>query len=246
MSDWINFGTGQDAAINFGNTANMLEVDTLLFKGYDHPSTHGYSLNTDGTKFILPVNERGTVCSVAETGLSKRIELPYMMPWSLDDECFDFNYRNTFKDCTIERCWKTNRLWFTLRVTTDVTGMFEAATFINQDGRLTITDSALRVSSMFYQSKGLRKLVFDDCNLTDLRKLTVRSDIRELEFKKCKFILDNDQLVNYDGVSALTVFGSKIEKLMLRNCSKDFVELVMKLFEDEWDLYPRLEIEILD
>ena len=46
--------------------------------------------------------------------------------------------------------------------------------------------------------------------------------------------------------SALTVFGSKTEKLMLRNCSKDFVELVMKLFDGEWDLYPRLEIEILD
>ena len=82
--------------------------------------------------------------------------------------------------------------------------------------------------------------------MTDLRKLALGSDIRELEFKKCKFILDNDQLVNYDDVSAITVFGSKIEKLMLRNCSKDFVELVMKLFEDEWELYPRLEIEILD
>ena len=52
--------------------------------------------------------------------------------------------------------------------------------------------------------------------------------------------------MNYAGVSAHTVFGSKIEKLMLMNCSKDFVELVMNLFEDEWDLYPRLEIEILD
>ena len=99
---------------------------------------------------------------------------------------------------------------------------------------------------MFRQSKGLRKLSFASCDLTDLRKLAVGSDIREIEFVKCKFILDDDQLVNYDDWSALTVFGSKIEKLMLRNCSKDFVERVMKLFEDEWDLYPRLEIEILD
>lgn len=52
--------------------------------------------------------------------------------------------------------------------------------------------------------------------------------------------------MTYDDISALTVFGSKIEKLILRNCSRDFVELVMNLFEDEWDLYPRLEIEILD
>lgn len=245
MSDWINFGTGREAAINFGKMANMSEGDTILFDGYTDSSS-GYMLSTDGTKFRLPLNALETVCSANETGLSKRIELPYMMPWSLDDECFDFNYRNTFKDCTIERCWKTNRLWFTLRVTTDVTGMFEAATFINQDGRLTITDSALRVNSMFYNSKGLSNLTFDDCSLTDLRKLTVGSDIQELEFKKCKFILDNDQLVNYDGMSALTVFGSNIEKLILRNCSKDFVELVMRLFEDEWDLYPRLEIEILD
>ena len=109
-----------------------------------------------------------------------------------------------------------------------------------------IDDSALKVNSMFYNSKGLSNLTFNGCSLTDLRKLTLGSDIRELEFKKCKFILDNDQLVNYDGMSALTVFGSKIKKLILRNCSMDFVELVMNLFEDEWDLYPRLEIEILD
>lgn len=111
---------------------------------------------------------------------------------------------------------------------------------------MAIDDSALKVNSMFYNSKGLSKLTFNGCSLTDLRKLTLGSDIRELEFIKCKFILDNDQLVNYEGMSALTVFGSKIEKLILRNCSKDFVEVVMKLFEDEWDLYPRLEIEILD
>lgn len=245
MSDWINFGTGREAAINFGKMTNMSEGDTILFDGYTDSSS-GYMLAVDGDKFRLPLNALETVCSVNETGLTKRIELPYMMSWGWEDECFDFNYRNTFKDCTIERCWKTDRLWFTLRVTTDVSGMFESATFINQDGRLTITDSALRVNSMFYQSKGLRKLAFDNCNLTDLRKLTVDSDIREIVFKKCKFILDDDQLVNYDGVSALTVFGSKIEKLILRNCSRDFVELVMKLFEDVWDLYPQLEIEILD
>lgn len=127
----------------------------------------------------------------------------------------------------------------------DVTSMFDSATFMGVD-ELNIDSSALQVNSMFHNSRGLRKLTFEDCDLTDLRKLTLGSDIRELEFKRCKFILDNDQLVNYDGASALTVFGSKIEKLILRNCSKDFVELVMNLFEDEWDLYPRLEIEILD
>lgn len=245
MSDWINFGTGRDDAINFGKTANMSKSDVLLFDGCVGSSS-GYMLAVDGDKFRLPLNALETVCSVNETGLTKRIELPYMMSWGWEDECFDFNYRNTFKDCTIERCWKTDRLWFTIRVTTDVSSMFEAATFISQDGRLTITDSALRVNSMFYQSKGLRKLVFDNCNLTDLRKLTVSSDVREVMFNKCKFILDDDQLVNYDGVSALTIFGSKVKKLTLSDCSKDFVELVMKLFEDVLDLYPRLEIEILD
>ena len=166
------------------------------------------------------------------------------MSWS--SELYDFNYRNTFKNCTIERCGNNDRLCFSLRVTTDVSSIFESATFMTQDMNVAIDDSALKVNSMFRNSKGLSKLVFDNCNLADLRKLTVGSDIQELEFKKCKFILDNDQLVNYDGMSALTVFGSKIKKLILRNCSMDFVELVMNLFEDEWDLYPRLEIEILD
>lgn len=243
ISDWINFGTNREAAINFGKMANMSESDILLFDGCVD-SLSGYMLTVDGDKFRLPLNSAETVCSVNETGLNKRIKLPYHMAWS--NERYDFNYRNTFKNCTIGRCGDYDRLCFTLRVMTDVTSMFDSATFIKCNDDLVIDDSALRVNSMFRNSKGLRKLVFDNCNLTDLRKLTVGSDVRELVFKKCKFILDNDQLVNYDGVSALTVFGSKIEKLMLRKCSKDFVELVMNLFDGEWDLFPRLEIEILD
>lgn len=244
MSDWINLGAGREAAINFGKMANMSESEMIAFDGYVDSSS-GYTLSTDGTKFRLPLNSLETVCSVSETGLNKRIVLPYHMPWD-SDILYDFNYRSTFKNCTIERCGDWDRLWFTLRVTTNVTSMFESATFMTGARNLAIDDSALKVNSMFYNSKGLSNLTFDGCSLTDLRKLTLGSDIQELEFKKCKFILDNDQLVNYDGMSALTVFGSKIKKLMLRNCSKDFVERVMNLFEDEWDLYPRLEIEILD
>ena len=244
MSDWINLGAGREAAINFGKMANMSESEMIAFDGYVDSSS-GYTLSTDGTKFRLPLNSLETVCSVSETGLNKRIVLPYHMPWD-SDILYDFNYRSTFKNCTIERCGDWDRLWFTLRVTTNVTSMFESATFMTGARNLAIDDSALKVNSMFYNSKGLSNLTFDGCSLTDLRKLTLGSDIRELEFKKCKFILDNDYLVTYDDISALTVFGSKIEKLILRNCSRDFVELVMKLFEDEWGLYPRLEIEILD
>lgn len=244
MSDWINLGAGREAAINFGKMANMSESEMIAFDGYVDSSS-GYTLSTDGTKFRLPLNSLETVCSVSETGLNKRIVLPYHMPWD-SDILYDFNYRSTFKNCTIERCGDWDRLWFTLRVTTNVTSMFESATFMTGARNLAIDDSALKVNSMFYNSKGLSNLTFDGCSLTDLRKLTLGSDIRELEFKKCKFILDNDYLVTYDDISALTVFGSKIKKLILRNCSMDFVELVMNLFEDEWDLYPRLEIEILD
>ena len=243
MSDWINFGNGREAAIDFGKMANITWRDTLLFDGYDDTSS-GYTLSVDSTKFRLPLNISETVCSASETGLTKRIKLPYHMSWS--SERYDFNYRNTFKNCTIGLCGDYDRLCFTLRVMTDVTSMFDSATFIKCNDDLVIDDSALKVNSMFHNSSGLCGLAFDNCNLTDLRKLTVGSDIKEIVFKKCKFILDNDQLVNYEGASALTVFGSKIEKLVLRNCSKDFVELVMSLFDDEWDLYPRLEIEILD
>ena len=241
--DWIEFGTGTKAATKFGKAANKSKSDVLLFDEFVDSSTSGYSLSTDGTKFRLPVNNLETVCSVENTGLSKRITLPYSMPVSTGFS--ELSYRNTFKNCTIEFYKLRKELWFTRQVMIDVTSMFDSATFIGGD-ELNIDSSALKVNSMFYNAKGLRKLTFEECDLTDLRKLTMGSDIRELEFKRCKFILDNDQLVNYEGVSALTVFGSKIEKLMLRNCSKDFVEVVMKLFEDEWDLYPRLEIEILD
>lgn len=241
--DWIEFGTDMKAAIKFGKAANKSEADVLLFDEFVDSSTSGYSLSTDGTKFRIPVNNLNTVCSVENTGLNKRITLPYSMPVSTGFS--ELSYRNTFKNCTIEFDKLRKELWFTRQVMIDVTSMFDSATFMGVD-ELNIDTSALKVNSMFYNVKGLRKLTFEECDLTDLRKLTVGSDIQELEFKKCKFILDNDQLVNYDGMSALTVFGSKIKKLILRNCSMDFVELVMNLFEDEWDLYPRLEIEILD
>lgn len=241
--DWIEFGTDMKAAIKFGKAANKSKADVLLFDEFVDSSTSGYSLSTDGTKFRIPVNNLNAVCSVENTGLNKRITLPYSMPVSTGFS--ELSYRNTFKNCTIEFDKLRKELWFTRQVMIDVTSMFDSATFMGVD-ELNIDTSALGVNSMFYNVKGLRKLTFEECDLTDLRRLMVGSDIRELEFKKCKFILDNDQLVNYDGISALRVFGSKIEKLMLRNCSKDFVELVMKLFEDEWDLYPRLEIEILD
>ena len=241
--DWIEFGTGMKAATKFGKAVNKLKSDVLLFDEFVDSSTSGYSLSTDGTKFRLPVNNLGTVCSVENTGLNKRITLPYSMPVTTGFS--EMSYQNTFKNCTIESDKLRKELWFTRQVMIDVTSMFDTATFMGVD-ELNIDTSALKVNSMFYNVKGLRKLTFEECDLTDLRRLMVGSDIKELEFKKCKFILDNDQLVNYEGMSALTVFGSKIEKLMLRNCSKDFVELVMKLFEDECDLYPRLEIEILD
>lgn len=241
--DWIEFGTDMKAAIKFGKAANKSKADVLLFDEFVDSSTSGYSLSTDGTKFRIPVNNLNAVCSVENTGLNKRITLPYSMPVSTGFS--ELSYRNTFKNCTIEFDKLRKELWFTRQVMIDVTSMFDSATFMGVD-ELNIDTSALKVNAMFYNVKGLRKLTFEDCDLTDLRKLTLGSDIRELEFKRCKFILDNDQLVNYDGASALTVFGSKIEKLILRNCSKDFVELVMNLFEDEWDLYPRLEIEILD
>lgn len=241
--DWIEFGTDMKAAIKFGKAANKSEADVLLFDEFVDSSTSGYSLSTDGTKIRIPVNNLNTVCSVENTGLNKRITLPYSMPVSTGFS--ELSYRNTFKNCTIEFDKLRKELWFTRQVMIDVTSMFDSATFMGVD-ELNIDTSALKVNSMFYNAKGLRKLTFEDCDLTDLQRLMVGSDIRELEFKRCKFILDNDQLVNYDGASALTVFGSKIEKLILRNCSKDFVELVMNLFEDAWDLYPRLEIEILD
>lgn len=241
--DWIEFGTGTKAATKFGKAANKSESEILLLDEFVDSSTSGYSLSTDGTKFRLPVNNLQTVCSVENTGLNKRITLPYSMPVTTGFS--ELSYRNTFKNCTIEFDKLRKELWFTRQVMIDVTSMFDSSTFMGVD-ELNIDTSALKVNSMFYNSKGLRKLIFEECDLTDLRRLMVGSDIRELEFKKCKFILDNDYLVTYDDISALTVFGSKIEKLILRNCSRDFVELVMNLFEDEWDLYPRLEIEILD
>lgn len=241
--DWIEFGTGTKAATKFGKAANMSESETLLFDEFVDSSTSGYSLSTDGTKFRLPVNNLETVCSVENTGLNKRITLPYSMPVTTGFS--ELSYRNTFKNCTIEFGKLRKELWFTRQSMIDVTSMFDSATFMGTD-ELNIDTSALKVNSMFYNTRGLRKLTFEECDLTDLRRLMVSSDIKELEFTKCKFILDNDYLVTYDDISALTVFSSKIEKLTLRNCSKDFVEVVMKLFEDEWDLYPRLEIEILD
>lgn len=92
--DWIEFGTDMKAAIKFGKAANKSEADVLLFDEFVDSSTSGYSLSTDGTKFRIPVNNLNTVCSVENTGLNKRITLPYSMPVSAGFS--ELSYRNTF------------------------------------------------------------------------------------------------------------------------------------------------------
>lgn len=98
--DWIEFGTDMKAAIKFGKAANKSKADVLLFDEFVDSSTSGYSLSTDGTKFRIPVNNLNAVCSVENTGLNKRITLPYSMPVSTGFS--ELSYRNTFKNCTIE------------------------------------------------------------------------------------------------------------------------------------------------
>ncbi len=227
-----NFRTSQEFIGEYEDLCEKQCITSLKYGGSQELNM--YTIDYAENEFILPeVNDR--IIGVDWTQLQHRgIRLPedmYMVGMSYD---------NTFEDARVIGHSGVNKLSFGndyIRVNY----MFHNADFYNFGGELTVVNSILNVDSMFYCSKGLQHVIFKNCELSGLTNVFLDSEVRHVTFDNCS----NRYAVNTDNRAATMVFDRRMDTLTLRNCEDDFVNTIMRMFDDVDD-FENLEINIID
>ena len=193
-----------------------------------------YKVNEYDCEFLLPYKNDCIISG--EWGHIQGMEI--LLPEDMSS--FGKSYINTFAESRISSNLKINEFYFGDRYIS-VEGMFKGAEFRNFGGELTIRDSFLEVSSMFYCSSGLNDVTFKNCLLWGFDGLLVGSGVKHVTFENCSSSCDfNDYLGSADDV-----FHRYMEKLTLKNCDNSLVNTIMKMFDGN-KYFKDLEIEILD
>lgn len=207
-------------------------VKALLYAGTTDECI--YKIHDDCCGFLLP--HRHDFIIGANWG-----DLQDMGVMLMEDmSSFGKSYLSTFAKARIIGRPIRNELYFGSEQIS-VEGMFMGAKFLEFNGKLTIRNSMLDVTSMFYGSSGLQHVTFKNCELFGLRDLFTYSGIQHVTFENCS---DSVDFRNYVG-KAKEVFYSGMSKLTLRNCDSSLVNTIVKMFEGEHS-FGSLEIEILD
>lgn len=197
-----------------------------------------YVLDKYHNTFRLPTNNKNEIVGVGWRDVTKRIVLPEVMP------TIGLSYYGTFDHAIITPDYFDSKIIFG-QVEIGVFWLFSGATFVNCASRLTIQDSWLKVLGMFWDTKGLHTVTFDNCKLGDMKYLFTHSDVENVTFKKCS-LLDCDQHRSYKDVGADKVFSTKMKTLTLKNCDEKFVNVMIGMFEDVGYPFVDLEINIVD
>lgn len=195
-----------------------------------------YKVNEDDCEFLLPYSND---CIL---GIDDWRQHLGGMSISLPEDMTSYgkSYINTFAKSRISSHLRINEFYFGDRyISTE--GMFRGADFRNFGSELTIRDSFLEVSSMFYGSSGLQHVTFKNCELFGLRDLFTYSGIQHVTFENCSNSVD---FSNYVG-KAKEVFYNGMSKLTLRRCDNSLVNTIMNMFDGD-EYFKDLEIEILD
>lgn len=196
-----------------------------------------YVLDEYHNTFRLPTNDKNEIIGVGWRDVTKRIVLPEVMP------TIGLSYYGTFDHAIITPDYFDSKIIFG-QVEISVFWLFSGATFVNCTSRLTIQDSWLKVLGMFWGTKGLHTVTFDNCKLGDMKYLFTHSDVEHVTFRKCS-LLDCDHGRNYQDVGASKVFNDKLKTLTLKQCDSQFVDKMVEMFEDDI-LYSDLGIDIID
>lgn len=195
-----------------------------------------YKLNKDDCEFLLPYRN-DCVLGIDDWrqhlgGMS--ISLPGDMT-----SCGK-SYINTFAESRISSNLRCNEFYFGDRyISTE--GMFRGAEFRNFGGELTIRDSFIEVSSMFYCSSGLKNVTFKNCLLWGFSGVLAGSGVSHVTFENCSSSCD---FSDYMGC-ADDVFHRYMTSLTLKNCDNSLVNTIMNMFDGN-EYFKDLEINILD
>lgn len=222
-------------AVEFINAINELESDELK---YEYISvTNNYELDSYNNTFRLITTDKLGIVGSNWSMVTKRIVLPTVMPTT------GISYYQTFMDAIVRTEDSDCKLIFG-QYEISAERLFTNATFVECDNGLTIQDSCLRANAMFFDSRELRKVTFDNCELGGMKYLFTHSDVEHVTFRKCS-LLEYDYGRNYQDVGASKVFNKKLKTLTLKQCDVQFVDAIVGMFEDDI-LYSNLEIDIVD
>lgn len=192
-----------------------------------------YVISDDGTKFLLPCDNRDVLGIDWRECPSLRIVLPDDM-----SRC-GLSYTNTFKYANVLTNGNDEFYFGDEHISTN--GMFEGVIFKHFEYGLTIRDSALDVKSMFHRSSGLLSVTFKNCELSGFDNLFTDSNVRYVTFENCS----NDEALRDNYRVASNVFNCDMTRVTLKSCEPDFVVAIIAMF-DGVDGFKNLEIEILD
>ena len=223
-------------AMVFVYAINELNTDELKYEYIS--GTNNYEIDDYNNSFRLPVTDNLGISGVNWKLVTKSIMLPTVMP------TIGISYHGTFEGALITTEDTNGKIIFGQKEISTYR-LFVDATFFGCENGLTIQDSWLRANAMFFDSRELRKVTFDNCRLGDMKYLFTHSDVEDVIFKKCS-LLDCDQNRNYKDVGADKVFSAKMKTLTLKNCDTKFVDTIVGMFEDMGYPFGNLEINIID
>lgn len=192
-----------------------------------------YVISDDGTKFLLPCDNRDVLGIDWRECPSLRIVLPDDMSRN------GLSYTNTFKYANVLTNGNNEFYFGDEHISTN--GMFEGVIFKHFEYELTIRDSALDVKSMFHRSSGLLCVTFKNCELSGFDNLFTNSNVRYVTFENCS----NDEALRDNYRVASNVFNCDMTRVTLKSCEPDFVATIIAMF-DGVDGFENLEVEILD
>lgn len=222
-------------AIEFINAINELDSDELRYEYIS--ATNNYELDSYNNTFRLITTNKLGIVGLNWSMVTKRIVLPTVMPTT------GVSYYQTFRDAVVTTEDSDCKIIFG-QSEIGTYSLFVNATFVECENGLTIQDSWLRANAMFFDSRELRKVAFDNCRLGDMKYLFTHSDVEHVTFRKCS-LLECDYGRNYQDVGASKVFNAKLKTLTLKQCDSQFVDMIVEMFEDDI-LYSDLEINIID
>lgn len=101
------------------------------------------------------------------------------------------------------------------------------------DDSITIRGGDIGVYDAFRGTRGIRTVVFRDCELHNFRGLLQDSEVKTLTFEGCS--LSNSFKRDYRKLDALKVLSPKLRRLEFVSCSDDLVEYFKKLVDSSND-----------
>lgn len=101
------------------------------------------------------------------------------------------------------------------------------------DDSITIRGGDIGVSDAFRGTRGIKTVVFRDCELYHFRGLLQDSEVEKLTFDSCS--LNDSSKKNSRKLDALKVLSPKLRRLEFINCSDELVEYFEKLVDSSSD-----------